>query len=60
MTELPQPENYTSIVNYKQDVYDLIEKGVPSWIFDIKLSIKFKQAHNQELEDYEKKLVKSE
>lgn len=52
--ELPNPENFQTVSSYKEAVYDLISEGVPTWIFDMKLSIKYKEAHDKELSEPEK------
>lgn len=58
--KLPQPENYDNVVDFKSAVYDKIEEGVPSWIFDIKLSIEWKMEHGEDLTESEKILLDGE
>lgn len=55
--EIKDPEWFSSSHEFKQHVYEKIEDGVPSWLFDLKLEIVWRRSNGVELEDYMKELI---
>lgn len=55
--EIKDPEWFSSSHEFKQHVYEKIDEGVPSWMFDLKLEIIWRRTHGVELEDYMKELI---
>lgn len=56
--DVPNPEDYETVSSYKETFYELIEDGVPSLMLDMKLSIEYRSAHDIELTENMKRLLK--
>jgi len=61
ITDKVDPQDYSTVSEFKKQVYDKMDdSGVPSWLFDMKLSIVYKEAHDEELLESEKELLGGE
>lgn len=55
--EIKDPEWFRSSHKFKEHVYEKIEEGVPSWMFDLKLEILWRKSNGVPLEDYMKEVL---